>query len=48
MFSKEASELFLNNSLDFVYIDANHQYEFVIEDIVAYFPKIKKGDLFGT
>ncbi len=35
------------DKLDFVYIDANHQYEFVKEDIENYYPKIKKGGILG-
>lgn len=38
-----ASEMFTNESLDFVYIDANHAYEFVKEDIDKWWPKVKKG-----
>lgn len=41
--SQKASEIFHDNSLDFVYIDANHAYEFVIQDIELWFPKIKRG-----
>lgn len=47
MFSEEASKLFKNNSLNFVYIDGNHQYEFVKKDIELYYPKIKKGGIIG-
>lgn len=38
-----ASELFKDNSLDFVYIDANHSYEAVKGDILLWKNKIKKG-----
>jgi uncharacterized protein (UPF0212 family) len=31
--SAESSKMFNDNSLDFVYIDANHAYDFVVEDI---------------
>ena len=41
--SKKASELFEDNSLDFVYIDANHAYDFVKEDIQLWYPKVKSG-----
>lgn len=41
--SLEAVKLFQNNSLDFVYVDANHQYEFVKADIIAWYPKVRKG-----
>jgi hypothetical protein len=38
-----ASDIFADESLDFVYIDANHAYEFVKEDIAKWWPKVKKG-----
>ncbi|GAI15065.1 unnamed protein product [marine sediment metagenome] len=37
--------LIANNSLDFVYIDGSHTYESVAEDIILYYPKLKKGGL---
>ena len=40
-----AVELFEDNSLDFVYIDANHTYEGVKEDIKYWYPKVKPGGL---
>lgn len=43
--SKFASEMFGDNSLDFIYIDANHAYDFVVEDISLWFPKLKKGGI---
>lgn len=45
--SKIASEMFEDESLDFVYIDANHAYDFVVEDINLWFPKLKKGGIFS-
>lgn len=36
-----------NNSLDMVFIDANHSYQAVIEDMDAWFPKVKKGGVFA-
>ena len=45
--SKVASEIFEDESLDFVYIDANHAYDFVVEDINLWFPKLKKGGIFA-
>jgi hypothetical protein len=45
--SKVASEIFEDESLDFVYIDANHAYDFVVEDINLWFPKLKKGGVFA-
>ncbi len=44
--SKKASEMFNDESLDFIYIDANHSYDFVRDDINLWFPKLKKGGLF--
>jgi len=41
--SEEACKEIPDNSLDFVYIDANHQYEYVIEDIKFWDPKVKDG-----
>ena len=43
--SAEVAVNFANESLDFVYIDGNHQCQFVLEDITLYYPKVKKGGL---
>jgi glycosyltransferase involved in cell wall biosynthesis len=40
-----AKELFSDGSLDFVYIDANHSYNGVKEDLNDWYPKVKKGGL---
>ncbi len=45
--SKEAVKEFKDESLDFVYIDANHNYEFVKEDIELWYPKVKIGGIIG-
>lgn len=34
-----------DNSLDFVYIDADHSYDFVMQDIILWGRKIKKGGI---
>ena len=39
--SIEANKSFINSSLDFVYIDGNHQYSSVIEDLNIWYPKVK-------
>lgn len=44
--SEEAVSLIPNN-LDFIYIDGNHDYEFVKKDIELYYPKVKSGGVIG-
>ncbi len=41
--SWEGAQHYEDNSLDFVFLDAAHDYESVKKDINAYFPKIKQG-----
>lgn len=41
--SAEAAPQFEDNSLDFVYIDAQHHYEAVIEDLTLWAPKVRPG-----
>jgi hypothetical protein len=43
--SIEASNQFEDNSLDFVFIDASHEYEDVKKDIQTWLPKIKKNGI---
>lgn len=43
--SHEGAKLYSDNSLDFVFIDANHTYEFVKNDLAAWLPKVKKGGI---
>lgn len=41
--SWEGAELYDDLSLDFVFIDAAHDYDSVVKDINAWLPKVKKG-----
>lgn len=41
--SINAAQIFEDESLDFVYIDANHAYEYVVQDIALWLPKVKPG-----
>lgn len=43
--SADAAAKFKDNSIDFVFIDANHEYEHVKNDILAWYPKIKPGGI---
>ena len=43
--SSDAAELIEDNSLDFVFIDGNHLYEYVKEDILLWAPKVKWGGI---
>ena len=43
--SLDVARLFPDASVDVVYIDANHSYDHVVADIVAWLPKIKPGGL---
>jgi len=47
MTSIEASQLYKDNSIDIVFLDACHEYECLIQDIKAWLPKIKKGGIIG-
>ncbi|MFX1314152.1 MAG: class I SAM-dependent methyltransferase [Promethearchaeota archaeon] len=44
-FSHEASKKFENKSLDFVYVDANHKYKFIYQDLECWYPKVKNGGI---
>jgi len=44
--SEYASDKIPNN-LDFVYIDGNHKFDYVLKDIEIYYPKLKKGGVIG-
>ena len=46
--TKELAGEISDDSLDWVYIDGNHQYEFVLNDLKTFFPKVKtEGVLCG-
>jgi lipopolysaccharide biosynthesis glycosyltransferase len=45
--SEVAVDMFQDESLDYIFIDANHAYDFVVEDINLWFPKLKKGGMFS-
>jgi predicted O-methyltransferase YrrM len=41
----EASSRFENGSVDFVFIDADHNYESVKKDILSWLPKMREGGI---
>lgn len=41
--STDAAQLIADNTVDFAYIDGNHDYAYVDADIKAWYPKIKTG-----
>ena len=47
MTSTEASKLYEDHSIDFIYIDADHTYNAVLEDIGSWISKVKKGGYLG-
>ena len=46
-FSYEASLTFPDNYFDFIYIDAAHDYDSMIIDLNAWWPKLKTGGIFA-
>lgn len=48
LYSTEAAEDFEDGSLDFCYIDADHYFKSIADDLCAWFPKVRPGGiLFG-
>lgn len=45
MFSRASDLLFPSDSLDWVYIDGNHEYEHVIADLEVFYRKLKSGGI---
>lgn len=45
--SAEAVTMFEDNTLDLVYVDANHAYEHVTQDIWLWWPKLIQGGVMG-
>lgn len=43
--SWDGAKLYEDNSLDFVFIDAGHDYDSVMKDLKAWYPKIKDGGI---
>jgi predicted O-methyltransferase YrrM len=43
--SVSASKMYADESLDAVFIDADHRYESVKKDIISWMPKVKKGGI---
>ena len=44
-FSMDRVREFENDSLDFVYIDAHHSFDFVMQDIIEWTKRVKKGGI---
>jgi hypothetical protein len=45
MMSLEAAQEIPDNSLDFVYIDGNHTFDYVMQDLIAWSSKVKDGGI---
>ena len=45
--SWELAPQFDNESVDFIWLDADHHYESVIQELINWFPKLKKGGIIG-
>ena len=45
--SKNASKLYGDNHFVFVYLDGRHTYRYIKQDIKLWYPKVKRGGVFG-
>lgn len=45
--SNNTDHLFSDEFFDFIYIDANHKYSYVLHDMKKWYPKLKKGGTFA-
>lgn len=45
MRSDQAVKKFYDRTLDFVYVDGNHYYEHVVQDLMSWWPKLKHGGI---
>ena len=45
--SAESAEHFADASLDFIFIDAAHDYDSVVKDLAAWYPKLKPDGIFA-
>ena len=41
--SSDAVDIFEDNSIDFIFVDGNHTYQYILEDLELYYPKVKSG-----
>lgn len=41
----DALDIFKPNSLDFVFIDGDHRFRYIAEDLYEWFSKVKKGGI---
>ncbi|ETO03776.1 hypothetical protein RFI_33626, partial [Reticulomyxa filosa] len=46
-FSKDAAPLIADESVDFIYLDARHDYSSIVEDLHLYWPKLKPNGIFS-
>jgi len=45
--SNNTDHLFPDEFFDFIYIDANHKYKYVLHDMKKWYPKLKTGGIFA-